>query len=212
MADLGNARRLFDRRVSESERTVSSVEALWQTAPRESIVRRQINEDQLAALYEMAYLSVFGHWENFIEDCLVRMLAGQRCAGYVPVIISPPRSASLRDSRLRVLDGRRFRLWYDPTKSADVIATHVTGSPLETVLRTSSTNIGEMASVRHAIAHRSDDAMSSFRASSLTMTGVGHGRPGQLLRAQDHTDPLNPVRWIRKFTTELRELAVLSTP
>lgn len=211
VADLTNARSLFFRRVSESEQIVSSVEALWQTAPLGSRVRRDITEDQLCALYEMAYLSVFGHWENFIEECLVRMLSGQGCSTYTPALSAPPRARSLGDARLRVLAGKRFALWYDPVKSADRIAIHVTGSPLEAILRGSSVGIEQMAAVRHAIAHKSDDALAAFRAASLALAGVSYGNPGRLLRSQDHSDPLNPVRWLRKMTTNLRDFASTAT-
>jgi hypothetical protein len=102
-------------------------------------------------------------------------------------------------------------LWYDPIKSADIIGGHVSGSPLETVLRSAESSINQMAAVRHAIAHQSDDALTSFRTASVSMTGISYDKPGKLLRAQDHSDPLNPVRWLRKLTTELRQFAVNST-
>jgi len=211
MADLRNARRLFEKKVTESEQIVSSVEALWQTAPAGSHVRRQIHEGQLAALYEMAYLSLFGHWENFIEDCTVRMLAGQGSPMYSPSIVLSPRARTLIEARARVLGGRHFLLWYDPSKSADRIASHVSSSPLEAVLRSSSDDIGRMASIRHAIAHQSEDALASFRAASVSMVGVEHQKPGELLRSQDHSDPLNPTRWLRKLTTDLRSFALAAT-
>lgn len=211
MADLGNARQRFEKRVNESEQIVSSVEALWQTAPIGSHVRRQLNEGQLSALYEMAFLSLFGHWENFIEDCVVRMLAGQGCASYAPVIVTLPRSSSLAAARVRLLNGRSFLLWYDPLKSANRIATHITGSPLEQMLRASSVHIENMAAIRHAIAHQSQDALMSFRTASLAMVGVEHPSPGALLRSQDHSDPLNPTRWLRRLTTDLRTFAIHAT-
>ena len=211
MADLVNARQLFEKRVAESEQIVSSVEALWQTAPINSHVRQQITDSQLAALYEMAFLSLFGHWENFIEDCIVRMLSGQGCTNYTPILVGGSRSQTLTAARVRLLNGRPFLLWYDPVKSADRIATHVSGSPLEIMLRSSETHIQHMAAVRHAIAHQSRDALASFRAVSLVMVGVVHTSPGALLRSQDHSDPLNPTRWLRRLTTDLRSLASLAT-
>jgi hypothetical protein len=211
VADLLNARASFDKRVAESEQIVSSVEALWQTAPLRSDVRRSITEAQLNALYEMAYLTVFGHWENFVEECLVRMLAGQGAPSYSPALVSPPKATTLADSRARILGPKRYMLWYDPVKSADIVAAHVAGSPLESVLRTADASIYRMAAVRHAIAHKSEDALLSFRAAAVTMTGVSHDKPGVLLRSQDHSDPLNPVRWLRRLTTELLQLADAST-
>lgn len=211
MADLGNARQRFEKRVDESEQIVSSVEALWQTAPIGSHVRKQIDEGQLSALYEMAFLSLFGHWENFIEDCVVRMLAGQGCASYAPVIVTAPRMQTLTAARARLLNGRPFLLWYDPLKSANRTAAHVTASPLELMLRASSVQIGNMAAVRHAIAHQSHDAQMSFRTASLAMVGVEHPNPGAFLRSQDHSDPLNPTRWLRRLTTDLRAFATSAT-
>lgn len=211
MADLGNARRLFEKKVDESEQIVSSVEALWQTAPLGSNVRKQLTEGQLSALYEMAFLSLFGHWENFIEDCLVRMLVGQGCASYRPLLVSGPKASSLASARAQVLGTQKFLLWYDPGKSADRIARRVSGSPLESALRASLANIENMAAVRHAIAHQSEDAFTSFRDASRTMTGVEYLKPGELLRAQDHSDPLNPTRWLRRLTTDLRTLANIAT-
>jgi|TARA_R110002020_G_scaffold5703_2_gene23442 hypothetical protein len=211
MADLVNARELFEKKVAESEQIVASVEALWQTAPIGSDVRKQITESQLAALYEMAFLALFGHWENFIEECMVRMLSGQGCTNYTPVFVAAPRSPTLTAARLRLLNGRPFLLWYDPVKSADKIAAHVSGSPLETVLRGSAMHIQNMAAVRHAIAHQSQDALASFKAVSLVMVGVEHAGPGALLRSQDHSDPLNPTRWLRRLTTDLRGLARSAT-
>lgn len=211
MPDLGNACSTFGKRVDESERVVSSVEALWQTAPMRSDIRRQIGDPQLRALYEMAYLSIFGHWENFIEECATRMLVGQGCASYTPAIVTPPRAPTLTAARTRVLGGQPFLLWHNPVKSADRIAKHVAGSPLEATLRSEETALERYAAIRHAIAHQSEDARASFEAASAALTGVVHPSPGRLLRIQDHTDPLNPVRWIRKISTEFRRLAAAAT-
>ncbi len=211
MPDLGNACATFQRRIDESERLVSSVEALWQTAPLRSDIRRQIGETQLCALYEMAYLSIFGYWENFIEECLTRMLAGQGCASYAPIILASPKPASLRAARVLVLGGKPFRLWHDPVRSAARIAAFLTGSPIEAVLLSSQTTIEQYAAIRHAIAHQSEDADATFRVASTNLSGVARRSPGVLLRAQDHSDPLNPVRWIRIISSDLRRLAVAAT-
>jgi len=211
MPSLANALATFEQRVEESEQVVSSVEALWQTAPLHSNIRRQVAGPQLSALYEMAYLSLFGHWENFIEECLIRMLVGQGSPSYRPVVARGPRARTLADARNRVLDGRRFQLWYDPVKSANRVGGHVGGSPLQNVLLTSQGQIEHYAAVRHAIAHRSADAQTMFTAASMALAGVAHTSPGEFLRSQNHTDSLNPVRWIRVISTDLRRLAVAST-
>ncbi len=211
MADLGNALTAFAQRIDKAEKVVSNVEALWQTAPRRSDVRRQIGDAELCALYEMAYLSIFGHWENFLEDCLTRMLAGQGCASYSPVLVDPPKSRSLRKARSRLLNKQRFLLWHDPQVSLKRVALHVTGSPLEAALDGAKTTLARYAAIRHAIAHRSDDTRNEFLSAATGLTGVAHTSPGALLRAQDHSDPLNPVRWIRNISADLRQQAAVAT-
>jgi hypothetical protein len=210
MANLNNALTLFEGKVAESERIVSSVEALWQTAPIGSQIRQQINEGQLSALYEMAYLSLFGHWENFLEDCTIRMLAGQGSPSYTPVAVALPKLRTLTAARVRLFGTSRFLLWHDPLRSANRVAVHVSGSPVEAMLRTSNARLQSMAAVRHAIAHQSEDALVSFKVASRSMVGVEHRSPGEFLRAQDHSDPLNPTRWLRKLTDDMRVLANLA--
>jgi hypothetical protein len=211
MPALHNACSTFAKRVDEGEKVVSSVEALWQTAPMRSAIRRQIGDAQLCALYEMAYLLIFGHRENFIEECVMRMLVGQGSQSYTPVIATPPKAVSLGAARKRVLGGRPFVLWHDAGRSAIRVADHVSGSPLEALLLGEQTALERYAAIRHAIAHQSDDARRAFQAASTSLTGVAHPTPGSLLRTQDHSDPLNPVRWIRNITSELRRFAVAVT-
>lgn len=211
MADLSTSLTEFERQVTISEGVVANVEALWQTAPPKSDVRRQIGEPQLGALYEMAYLSIFGHWENFIEGCLVRMIAGQGSATYTPQLVAPPRARTLTSARQRVLGNQSYLLWYDPQKSVTRISTHVTGSPLEAAIAAAQGSLERYAAIRHAIAHRSRDSLQQFSAASTALCGVSDRTPGDFLRRQDHTDPLNPVRWIRRISSDLRAIAASAT-
>jgi hypothetical protein len=210
MPSLANARNTFHKRIDESENIVSSVEALWQMAPRGSQVRHRIGEPQLSALYEMAYLSIFCYWENFIEECLIRMMVGQKSSTYTPTIAGV-KSPTLTAARTTLLGGKQFLLWYNPIAAADRVALQVLSSPLENTLRLHHLRIAEFAAIRHAVAHKSDDAIASFQTSSLSMTGVAHPSPGGLLRNQDNSDPLNPVRWIRVISNDLRQFATDST-
>lgn len=211
MPDLTNSRIEFERQVTTAEGIVGNVEALWQLAPNGSDVRRQIGDAELAALYEMAFLTIFGHWENFIENCLVRMLAGQGTASYTVALINPPRAASLRAARSALLNGRDYMLWHNPATCIQRISSAVTGSPLETTLVARQQQIEFYAAIRHGIAHRSVDALDKYLTAATALCGVAHSRPGDLLRAQCHDDPLNPVRWIRKISSELRQLALAAT-
>jgi hypothetical protein len=211
MASLINARDEFHKRIDQSEEIVSNVEALWQIAPRGSDIRRNIGEPQLSALYEMAYLSIFCYWENFIEECLVRMMTGQKSPTFTPTFVTG-RLPSLNAARTALFNRNQYLLWYNPATSADRIAQHVMSSPLEQVLRTNGVKIRDYAAIRHAVAHKSDDAIAGFRTSSLNLTGVAYSSPGALLRNQDIADVLNPVRRIRVISSELRRFASDATP
>lgn len=205
MADLTLALKRFEHKVQRAEVIVSNVEALWQTAPRGTDVRKRIGEDELCSLYEMTFLSIFGHWENFVEDCLVRLIRGQGTPTYSPVVPAG-RAASLAEARTRLLDGRRWLLWHDPQRNLIRVRQHVTGSPLEQALDASGSQLEDYAAIRHAVAHRSPDALDNFNAAAMKLTGVEHGSPGRLLRSQDHSDPLNPVRWIRVISGDFRSI------
>lgn len=212
MANLANAWQLLESRVARAETIVANVETLWQLAPPNSDVRKQIGDSELAALYEMSFLTTFGYWENFIEECLVRMLAGQGSGTYdPPVLVSPPRSTTLDHARTRLLDGRPYLLWHDVAKCISKTQAFVVNSPLENALLAAETDLGHFAAVRHAIAHRSKQTTDNFRKASTAISGVAHTSPGELLRALDHSDALNPVRWIRVISNRIREVALAAT-
>ncbi len=210
MPSLTNSQSEFDRQVSRGEAIVANVEALWQTAPRGSDVRRQIGSNELSALYEMAFLTIFGHWENFVEDCVVRMAAGQGTVSYTPNLVTPPRAPSLKAARQQVLGGRPYLLWYDPVRCIARVQAQVTGSPLENALSANQGSLQHYAAIRHAVAHRTTDSLQAFQTAALALTGVAHSSPGELLRTQDHSDPLNPVRWLRKISSDFRKVAALA--
>jgi hypothetical protein len=159
----------------------------------------------------MSYLAIFGHWENFIEDCIVRMLAGYRSGTYRPVLVNPPAEKSLTAARARLLGGAPYALWHDPVKSLNRVVRLVVGSPLERQLTANRAVLETYATIRHSVAHQSQDSRSNFTAASLSLTGTSFSSPGRLLRAQNHSDPLNPVRWIRVVSSDLLRTAYDAT-
>lgn len=213
MADLTTARVQLDKLITRTETIVGNVETLWQFAPLQSDVRKQIGEAELSALYEMSFLTTFGYWENFIEDCVVRMIAGQGCGTYpTPVLAQGQAKApTLTAARVRLLGNRPFLLWHSPTKCVTQLTSHVVGSPLEAVITANQTDLEYYAAVRHAVAHRSTQTADNFAAASVALTGVGHSTPGLLLRSLDHTDPMNPIRRIRQISNALRAIALAAT-
>jgi hypothetical protein len=201
----------FARYVGDSLAIIASTEVLWLTAPPASEIRKQLKVPQLEALYESVYLRIFSAWESFIEDVLVRFMSGYMTGTYQPVLAQGCiQSSSIRAARVSLYGPRGYALWYDPIRSADRVAQYVTGSPLEAMLRQQHVQLKTFATIRHRIAHDSDDAKAKFKAAALLLASSQYsGRPGKLLRAPDMSDPLNQPKWILRISTELIDVAHL---
>jgi hypothetical protein len=195
----------FSKNVRESLKIIASTEALWLTSPPTSDIRKQLKVPQLEALYEAVYLRIFSSWEAFIEDVLTRFMSGYRTTAYgpLPAPTCPP-SQTIKAARAILYGNNNYMLWHDPNRSANRISKYVTGSPLETTLRSQQARLEVFAAIRHRIAHSSDDARVKFDAAATTLAGSQYGgRPGRLLRAADLSDPLNQSKWILRISTEL---------
>ena len=178
--------------------------------PRISI-RQQLKVSQLEALYESVYLRIFSIWESFVEDVLVRLMAGYKTSTYQPARVPPcPSLSSIRAARSHLYGTRDYLLWHNPVNSADRAAKYVSGSPVEHVLRSQQVRLQAFADIRHRIAHDSDDSRVKFRNAALMISGGEYGgKPGKLLRATDISDPLNQPKWIRVISYELVDIAQL---
>jgi len=199
----------FGERVDETLRSVAATETLWLTAPPASDIRTRLKVSQLEALYEAAYLRIFSAWEAFLEDVLTRLMAGYRTSSHSPM---PPHGKALEKSvklaQVSLYRGRAYLLWHDPRAVADRAGRHVVSSPLEAVIRSEQSRLEIFASIRHKIAHDSDDAKRRFRIAAVALCGnTFSGRPGKLLRGADLSDPLNQPKWIRVISYELVQTA-----
>lgn len=204
---MQHAAKRFHRCIADAERLVANVEILWQTAPKGTQVRRNLGPRELQSLYELAYLSIFGDWEVFLEDSLSRMLAGRGTASWSVALVQGRPARSIRRARLQLLGTRQYLLWHDVDRVIRRVRAHVSASPLEHVLSANRLQLQFFAQVRHAIAHRSDHATTQFKAGALSRCGLAYASPGEFLRSQDHTDPLNPVRRLRSISNELAGIA-----
>lgn len=199
----------FAQRVNESLQIVSSSETLWLTAPPASVVRRQLKASQMEALYESVYLRIFSAWESFVEDVLVRFMAGHETPGHRPTRVSScPRLSSVTSARVYLYGNKDYLLWHNPLTSANRIAGYISASPVELVLRSKQSRLQAFADIRHRIAHDSDDSKAKFSLAALMIAGSEYnGKPGKLLRATDISDPLNQPKWIRVMSDELIGIA-----
>lgn len=183
--------------IGASIRLVSATEALWTAAPPTSQLRRQLTAGQLEALYEAAYLRMFAAWEAYLESMTVRFLARKASPGYTP--ICPPGCSLYRTltlARSALFGSRDYLLWHNPQAVVTRVAGVLTNSPVEVVVSANLSDISNMAAVRHAIAHNSNDAIAKFQVASLQLAGVSMGSPGHFLRSANNANPLNPVKWL----------------
>lgn len=203
-----------DRFQNECQSTLDwlgATEALWITAPPTTEVRKRLKTPQMEALYEAAYLRIFTAWEVVLEDLTIRMMARAKTGSWVPRAPAGGQLYStILSARQALYSGRDYLLWHNPTTVTRRVSGVLDTSPLETEILNAATWLEHLGSVRHRIAHSSDDATRKFEVAALALTGTTYrGSPGRLLRAQDISDPLNSVRWIARFDSKLR--SVVST-
>ena len=200
----------FVKSSSASLQLAGSTETLWLTAPKTSQVKKTLGQGSLEALYESAYLRVFGAWENFLEEVVIRLMAGRQTPSYKPTAAPGKRMHNtVSGARVALYNGSNYLLWHDPGRAIKRAQMHLTGSPVETVLQGAQTRLGHFAAIRHRVAHSSDDAQQKYLVAALAVTGQSFGGgPGQLLRGHDISDPLNMKSWIHVLTVEMQGLAL----
>ena len=200
---------VFSAKVVETLAIAASTEALWLVAPPASEVRQQLKVRQLEALYESVYLRIFCAWEAFLEDVLLRLMAGYVTSSYQPVP-APGTSIqkTIKEAKTILYDSQSYLLWHDPGKVAQRAARYLVDSPLELVVRAEKPRLNIFSTIRHQIAHDSADTKLQFRAAStLLASSTFSDNAGKLLRSPDMSDPLNQPKWIRVISFELINVA-----
>lgn len=196
----------FVKNTQASLEVVSATEVLWTTAPPASAVRKQLKVGQLEALYESVFLRIFAAWETVVEDLVVYYMAGYESPGYSPVLSGTSPGTTLRAARSALYGSRDYLLWHSSRKIVTQASRWVSGSPVELVAAGAAAEIDRFASLRHAIAHSSEDARAKFQASAKALSGYEHKTVGRFLRSSDREDPLNPVKQILVIRNRLADL------
>jgi hypothetical protein len=155
------------------------------------------------------YLRIFGEWENFLEQACVLGLAGRAPnsvkSQYVPILPV----ASLSEARDAVYGGNDYLLWHNPEKVCVRLGRHYTSCLLSKLIQAKMTEIEWYASIRHSIAHQSEDARRKFEshARSNMARGFTYG-PGRVLRSRGS----NGVPWISTIVSDLERIAKQAWP
>lgn len=122
-----------------------------------------ILQKRRAYITERAFLHAFSAWESFVEESFILYLVGQAPpGGRAPKrYVFPPNHETAKD--WVIPEGRRYTQWTD---AEDVRMRAVRffrdGRPFAPVLRSNQNMLGEVRTIRNAIAHSSVKARQRF--------------------------------------------------
>ena len=204
----------FRRQVDSAILIAKAGELARDALPARSAARGELRPSRLEAIYEMAYLRIFVMWEVFLEETLIRMMCLQRSPLCTPVPQVPgTRFPSLAAARAALYGGQRYLLWHDPGRVVARSRAWLHLGPHELVIASQSANLEWMASVRHRIAHGSDDARSKFDFASMQLAGRRYrgASAGRLLRDAD-PNSVAEERWLTILGRALGDLALQIAP
>lgn len=178
------------------------------TVPPPNPVRSEWYPARVELLYELAYLRFFIEWETFLEQSLVRFLCGYVCRHGIVIPASGTFFPSLGQAEAGLLGGQAYKLWHDPNIVVNRVRGFLTNSHYENVIASHIATLGDLASIRHRIAHGQADARRKFDVATMNLAGRRYrgARPGKFLRDWDRTT-IPPKRWLETLGTELVNLA-----
>jgi hypothetical protein len=198
----------FGRHVSDAL-LLAEAGDLAAAQPVGSPVRSEWHIWRAELLYELAYLRIFIQWETLLEQVFPRYLCGYvSIAGTGYAAISGTFSASLQDAEARLLGGRQYVLWHNPREIVGRAKNFLVNCPHETTIASYSAQLGDLAAVRHRIAHGQPNAKQRFDIATANFAGRRYrgARPGRFLRDWDRS-AAPPRRWLATLGTELRNVA-----
>jgi hypothetical protein len=209
-AGLNQQFQRLDAVIRDTHAWLGATEVLWLTASTSSSIRSQLGPPQLEALHESAFLRIFGAWEAFQEEATARFMAGHSTTAYTTRLPGPQyqHHSSVSSARTQLLSGRPFLLWHNPDAVIKRVARYLDSCPVETVIDANKIDLEHYGSIRHRIAHSSDDAKVQFKQAARFLTGVDYGGvAGRMLRAHNIADGLNQRLWIVDLSEALRGIA-----
>ena len=189
----------FEGKLKGLEQTRKKLEDLFSNGP---LVLRDIEE-----VYAALFLDVMVSFEGMIEELFIGLLAGKIHSRYSDVNVRVKIQSRIV-ARDVVLQGRKFLNWlpYDRTITiANVFFT--AGRPFTFITEDEKKHIAKCLTIRHAIAHQSQHAISKFKKEilqGLSLTPRDR-RPKSFLRAQFSANP--PTNNYHRLVSDLLKIA-----
>lgn len=184
---------------------VRRIEAARVAGRRGDQNRISLTDVELA--YELAFLRVFTAWEALLEDVFLRLMCGYERSGVAETLVggaAPHRTLALAEAAM--LHGQQYVLWHNPARVVQRAQSTLINGNFQQVIQSAQARLGQLAAVRHRIAHEQHDASAQFNSVSMAIAGKRYkaSRPGRFLRDVSSNPP---DRWIDALTAELRSLA-----
>jgi hypothetical protein len=177
-------------------------------------IQQELSAPRLEALHEMAYLRIFVEWEQFLEATFLRMMCGYESSLYVPSFApGRGRQGTIAAAQAALFGGRDFLLWHNPGRVRDRGSDWFVRGPHELVVGSNLTRLEWFASVRHRVAHASEDARRKLDAATIGLAGRRYrgSSAGRFLRDWD-ASASPPARWLHSIGDELSNLARQISP
>lgn len=209
MPPLGTA---FCEAADKALVVIQGLEILKGSVAAGSSAHLTLSPTRLEYTYEAAFLRIFTQWEVLLEEAAIRYMCGYTLVQFQPTFpAGVTKQKDIIQARGLLLGGRPFALWHKATKNADRVAKWVDLCPVETVMRSSATWLDSVSSIRHRIAHSSDDARQKFDSATLALAGrrFRGGSPGRFLRG---IDVATGGRRIDRLISQLKNLALQVAP
>lgn len=175
-------------------------------------VRERLTVYRCASLYEQAYLRMFGAWEQFLENVMLRYLCGYTNGAFNCVPLNGAQ-ASLAHAMVTFLGNKDFVLLHSPNALLNNLNRLFAPGDFQLVINSSLQPIRDFAHIRHRIAHDHSDARQKFDQTCDDLAGrrFQGARPGLLLRYWTTFDGAN-VRWLGRIESELANIAAQIAP
>ncbi|HWA27712.1 MAG TPA: hypothetical protein VG734_18800 [Lacunisphaera sp.] len=165
-------------------------------------------------IYEAAFLRGYAQWETFLEEAMIRYIAGfKNSAGQLTLKPGLTFHPTIAAAKRHLYSGSDYLLWHKPQTTIARSQRYFVNGLHETVTASATNDLLELSHIRHRIAHDQADARAKFDAlTRLRGLGVYQGsRPGLFLY-DGYTGVGGPCRWIEKIFSDLMGLAAQITP
>lgn len=175
-------------------------------------VRARLTAYRCRLIYELAYLRLFGIWEQFLEDILLRYVCGYTFGNFANVVRNGP-TPTLVAGKARLLANRDYVLLHNPGTVLSHLNRLFQPGDFYQVVQSFQQPLEDFAAIRHRIAHTHEDARQKFDDTCIDLVTKRFpgSRPGFLLREWTTFGGLN-VRWLDRIGKELTNIAYQLAP